>query len=54
MTNTGEIVNISLSDRPNDNGKAVLLEFELSEEGDIAYYEIYVAAFSFNSVGQGG
>ena len=49
-----KLVNISLSDRPNDNGKAVLLEFELSEESDVAYYEIYAAAFSFNSVGQGG
>ena len=45
---------ISLSDRPNDDGTAVLLEFELSDASDVAYYEIYAAAYSFTSVGQGG
>jgi hypothetical protein len=45
---------ISLSDRPNDDGTAVLLEFDLSGESDIEFYEIYAASFSFTSVGSGG
>lgn len=45
---------ISLYDRPNDDGTAVMLEFALSKDSDVAYYEIYAAAYSYTSVGQGG
>ncbi len=45
---------IYLADRPNDDGTAVILEFELSDESDVEYYEIYAASFSFTSVGRGG
>ena len=31
-----------------------MLEFELSQDSDVAYYEVYAAAFSFTSVGQSG
>ena len=46
--------NLNLYDRAGDDGTAVMLEFELSEESDVAYYEIYAAAFTFTSVGQSG
>jgi hypothetical protein len=39
---------------PNDDGTAVQLEFALSDASDIAYYEVYAAAFSFTSVGPDG
>jgi type II secretory pathway pseudopilin PulG len=45
---------IDLYDMPNDDGTAVQLEFALSESSDVASYEIYAAAFSFNSVGVDG
>ena len=46
------LVDINLYDRPADDGTAMLLEFALSEDSDVAYYEIYAAAISFTSVGQ--
>ena len=48
------LVDLNLYDRPGDDGTAVMLEFGLSQDSDVAYYEVYAAAFSFTSVGQGG
>ena len=48
------LVDLNLYDRAGDDGTAVQLEFALSEESDIAYYEVYAAAFTFTSVGQSG
>ena len=45
---------LNLYDRAGDDGTAVMLEFELSQDSDVAYYEVYAAAFTFTSVGQGG
>ena len=45
---------LNLYDRAGDDGTAVMLEFELSQESDVAYYEVYAAAFTFTSVGQSG
>ena len=45
---------LNLYDRAGDDGTAVMLEFELSEDSDVAYYDVYAAAFSFTSVGQTG
>ena len=45
---------LNLYDRAGDDGTAVMLEFELSQDSDVAYYEVYAAAFSFTSVGQSG
>ena len=47
------LVDLNLYDRPGDDGTAVMLEFGLSQDSDVAYYEVYAAAF-FTSVGQGG
>jgi hypothetical protein len=46
------LVDINLYDRPGDDGTAMLLEFALSEDSDVAYYEVYAAAISFTSAGQ--
>ena len=48
------LIDISLSDKPQDDGTAVVLDFELSDESDIESYEIYAAAFTFTSVGAQG
>ena len=53
-TPPARLENINLFDMPNDDGTAVQLEFGLSDASDIAYYEIYAAAFSFTSVGPEG
>ncbi len=45
---------LSLTDRPSDDGTAVMLNFELSDASDIDHYEIYAASFSFDSVGDNG
>ena len=45
---------LNLYDRAGDDGTAVMLEFDLSEDSDVAYYEVYAAAFTFTSVGQSG
>ena len=45
---------LNLYDRPGDDGTAVMLEFELSEDSDVAFYEVYAAAFTFTSVGDTG
>jgi len=44
---------LELYDRPNDDGSALLLDFELSEASDVANYEIYAATWSFDAVGMG-
>ena len=54
ITAPERLENLNLYDRVGDDGTAVMLEFELSEESDVAYYEIYAAAFTFTSVGQSG
>jgi len=48
------LTGLNLYDRPSDDGTAVLLEFELSQDSDVAYYDVYAAAFTFTSVGQSG
>jgi len=48
------LVNLNLYDRPGDDGTAVMLEFELSQASDVAYYDVYAAAFTFTSVGPSG
>ncbi|HIL65050.1 MAG TPA: hypothetical protein EYG33_02670 [Candidatus Poseidoniales archaeon] len=49
-----KLTDLYLVDRPMDDGTAVLLDFGLSDASDIDHYEIYAAAYSFDSVGQGG
>ena len=49
-----KLTDINLIDRPLDDGTAVILDFGLSDASDIDHYEIYAAAYSFDSVGQGG
>ena len=48
------LVDLNLYDRAGDDGTAVMLEFELSQASDVAYYDVYAAAFTFTSVGQSG
>ena len=45
--------NVSLADRPMDDGTALLLDFELSMASDVYQYEVYAASWSFTSVGVG-
>ena len=45
--------NVSLTDRPMDDGSALLLDFELSSAGDVSQYDVYAASWSFTSVGVG-
>ncbi len=47
------IDNLTLQDRPFDDGSAVNLEFELSSASDIFEYHVYTAPFGFTSVGNG-
>jgi hypothetical protein len=47
------IENLTLRDRPLDDGSAVNLEFELSSASDIFEYQVYAAPFRFTSVGNG-
>ena len=47
------IDNITLQDRPLDDGSAVRLEFELSSASDIFEYHVFAAPFRFTSVGDG-
>ena len=49
------LTDLTLTDRPNDNGRALLLNFELSEAGDVATYHVFAATYNFNGeVGQQG
>ena len=45
--------NIRLTDRPMDNGSALLLDFDLSDVSDVDSYEIYAATWSFQGVSTG-
>ena len=47
------LTNISLGDRPMDDGSALHLEFERSSASDVYLYEVYAASWSFTSVGAG-
>ncbi|MDB9834997.1 hypothetical protein OAC38_03080 [Candidatus Poseidoniaceae archaeon] len=47
------IKNLTLQDRPLDDGTGVNLEFELSTESDIFEYQVYAAPFDFTNVGNG-
>ncbi|RJU82528.1 MAG: hypothetical protein DWC09_02125 [Candidatus Poseidoniales archaeon] len=47
------IENLTLEDRPLDDGTGLNLEFELSTESDIFEYQVYAAPFDFTSVGDG-
>jgi hypothetical protein len=47
------IENLTLQDRPLDDGTGVNLEFQLSTESDIFEYQVYAAPFDFTSVGNG-
>jgi hypothetical protein len=47
----GRIENITLSDRPFDDGTGINLEFELSSASDIFEYHVFAAPFRFTSVG---
>ena len=44
---------LELYDRPNDGGGALLLDFELSTDSDVANYEVYAATWSFDAIGMG-
>ena len=46
--------NLELTDRPMDDGTALLLDFELSDVSDVATYEVYAATWAFQSVMAGG
>ena len=43
------LTDLTLSDRPDDDGSALLLNFARSEAPDIATYEVYAAAFDFGT-----
>ena len=45
--------NITLADRPMDDGTALHLEFEPSVASDVVQYDVYAASWSFTSVGVG-
>jgi len=53
VTAPAPLESIELYDRPNDDGSALLLDFELSEESDVATYEIYAATWAFDAIGMG-
>jgi len=53
VTAPAPLETLELYDRPNDDGSALLLDFELSNESDVASYEIYAATWSFDAVGMG-
>ncbi len=44
---------ITLKDRPMDDGSALHLDFELSSASDVYQYEVYAASWAFTSVGVG-
>jgi hypothetical protein len=41
---------LSLTDRPNDDGSALLLDFDLSASDDVAAYKVYAATYAFDDV----
>ena len=48
------LTELELTDRPNDDGSALLLDFELSNADDIAYYNVYAATFEFAGANPNG
>ena len=53
VTAPAPLETLELYDRPNDDGSALLLDFELSDESDVAAYEVYAATWIFDAVGTG-
>jgi hypothetical protein len=45
---------LQLYDKPADDGTTLLLDFNLSNDGDVKSYEIYAATWQFSSVSAGG
>ena len=44
------LTDITLTDRPNDDGKALLLSFELSEADDASKYLVYAETYDFEGM----
>ena len=44
----GRLATPTLVDRPNDDGSALLLSFDLSEASDVSEYRVYAATYDFN------
>ena len=42
------VTELTLSDRPNDDGSALLLTFGPSSSGDVATYDVYAATYNFD------
>jgi type II secretory pathway pseudopilin PulG len=53
-TSPDRLTDLELTDRPNDDGSALLLGFELSNADDIAYYDVYATTFEFNAANPNG
>ena len=47
------LADLELFDRPNDDGSALLLTFELSQASDIGSYDVYASSTDFSSVAPG-
>ena len=47
VTAPDRLTDLRLTDRPNDDGSGLLLDFTLSDAPDIATYEVYAAAYDF-------
>jgi len=45
---------LQLYDKPADDGTSLLLDFNLSNDGDVKSYEVYAATWLFSSVSTGG
>ena len=49
------LTDLRLNDRPNDDGRALLLDFTLSDADDVASYHVFAASYDFGGVvGQQG
>jgi len=47
ITAPDRVTELDLRDRPNDDGTALLLDFEPSTSGDVAFYEVHAATYDF-------
>jgi len=47
ITAPDRITDLDLRDRPNDDGTALLLDFEPSTSSDVAFYEVHAATYDF-------
>jgi hypothetical protein len=47
ITAPDRVTDLDLRDRPNDDGTALLLDFEPSTSGDVAFYEVHAATYDF-------